>query len=425
MNKKVFLALTFLATAFAAGNANALLCLGKEVTINANETGVNYPHTTWYWNKRVVQGTDGDDVIMGSEGVDHIYAGAGNDTICAMGGDDVIRGGSGQDTINGGNGNDFISGDAGSDTINGQGGSDTLYGHSTFGEGWETDWLYGGPGKDTIYGGGGRDYIFGLAGNDFIWGQGGNDILRGGDHKDIMYGGEGSDTIKGEKGSDIIYGESGNDTLEGNKGHDYVYGGLGNDSLFGNESNDTLFGGVGTDSYNGGYGTDICDETDGGSKVRCENLTVTDKSDPGCWPTPYGTIVNCPTPSSANNAKKAELEARRYEMCAVSLPQLILCNDYVPYIEPATTFVLKEKVGLSPGEVWELAASICLTDTAARCQFAFDSAELYWENRNTIAAAYVAGELAPAPPVLNCGATLADGSVSKYEAAKCAADIAF
>src|SRR5262245_38758502 len=70
-----------------------------------------------YPGKKVVVGTEGDDVLDGTNKADCIVGLGGNDVIRGDNGDDVIFGGAGNDRIDGNNGKDRLFGEDGDDVL--------------------------------------------------------------------------------------------------------------------------------------------------------------------------------------------------------------------------------------------------------------------------------------------------------------------
>ncbi|MBN8534554.1 MAG: cadherin-like domain-containing protein [Rhizobiales bacterium] len=169
--------------------------------------------------RKLLVGTDNDDVFRTGSAADEIRAGKGNDRIDSGNGDDLVLAGEGNDVVNAGNGNDVV---------------------------------FGGEGNDTIDGGNGDDRLLGEAGADVISGGNGNDEIDGGSDDDRLTGGNGNDLILGGAGADILDGGNGNDNLDGGAGSDNVSGGSGNDRLIFDHTSNA--GGV--DVYSGGSGND-------------------------------------------------------------------------------------------------------------------------------------------------------------------------
>jgi Ca2+-binding RTX toxin-like protein len=223
-----------------AGQASALTCAGKKVTI---------------------LGTPGNDLIVGKGASDVIYGGGGNDHISGgRNGNDTICGGPGNDTIHAGRGYDHVYGQGGDDKLAGERGSDMLDG------GGDDDQLSGSRGSDHLYGGSGDDSLISAKGSDKLSGGPGNDFADGGQGSDSIEGSSGDDKLLGDKGNDTILGGEGNDTIEGNLGDDpmldggpgtdLVFAGPGTDHADGGEGNgDVVRGDAGTDTVSGGSGS--------------------------------------------------------------------------------------------------------------------------------------------------------------------------
>ena len=127
-------------------------CEGVRATIYVNGAGhiVGGPlHGKPY--RRILKGSQDDDVIVGTEDRDRIWGGDGNDLICGLDNRDRLMGQQGDDTLYGGDDRDRLEG--GED-------NDTLYG------GEDRDFLIGNRGDDTLFGGPGRDKLAGGRGTD-------------------------------------------------------------------------------------------------------------------------------------------------------------------------------------------------------------------------------------------------------------------
>jgi Ca2+-binding RTX toxin-like protein len=114
-----------------------------------------------------LSGTSSKDVIKGTPYKDTIY-GYGDDVIYGYGSSDKLYGGRGNDEVYGGRGNDYIQ--------------DT--------SGYDTDYLYGGPGADVIRCKGYQCNVRGDAGNDRIY-------IEPQDIENTAHGGAGNDHIEG------------------------------------------------------------------------------------------------------------------------------------------------------------------------------------------------------------------------------------
>jgi Ca2+-binding RTX toxin-like protein len=169
--------------------------------------------------RKLLNGTDLDDILRTGNAADEIRAGRGNDQIFSGNGNDLIDAGEGNDFVDAGNGDDIV---------------------------------HAGDGDDTVKGGNGDDALFGQAGNDSLEGGNGNDTLDGGDGNDNLAGGNGNDELSGGAGNDRVDGGSGNDRLDGGAGNDTVLAGAGHDVLI----FDHTANAGGTDVYDGGSGTD-------------------------------------------------------------------------------------------------------------------------------------------------------------------------
>lgn len=235
-----------------------------------------YPELGWQIdkiNKKVVNGTTGNDNIETAAQDDAIWLDAGDDIASGKRGDDVIYGGAGNDTIAGCSGEDLLYGEGDNDLIYGNYGSDTIKG------GAGNDSMEGDVDNDLLYGGDGADYIEGNEGDDTIYGDDGNDTIKGEGHRDddtlygdVAYEGQGKDIVYGGLGDDSIDGYGGDDTLYGNEGNDTLIGNIEDDILYGNEGNDSINGGSGLDSLYGGVGDDIYVVNDNSDDVIIENL---------------------------------------------------------------------------------------------------------------------------------------------------------
>ena len=222
-----------------AGNAAALSCGGKKVTIMGTAG-----------NDRIV-GKKASDVIYGGGGDDTITGGPnGNDTICGGPGNDSIHAGRGFDALYGEEGEDRLLGETGSDMADGGAGDDTINGSKG------ADGLHGGPGNDALIGSKGPDRLGGDAGSDFVDGQQGSDEIDGGGDGDQLFGDKGNDKVDGGPGDDKIDGGAGDDSgLDGGGGSDTVLGGAGTDNADGGDGDgDIVRGDAGTDTLAGGGG---------------------------------------------------------------------------------------------------------------------------------------------------------------------------
>ncbi len=78
-------------------------------------------------DRKIFNGTPGDDSVIGSQGDDILAGNAGNDTLRGGGGKDILNGGDGSDSVRGGSGDDFLTGGAGIDTLTGGRDRDTFF----------------------------------------------------------------------------------------------------------------------------------------------------------------------------------------------------------------------------------------------------------------------------------------------------------
>ncbi|AUH66670.1 cadherin-like domain-containing protein [Paracoccus zhejiangensis] len=186
--------------------------------------------------RRLVEGTDCDDMLLGGscgedfdarggddnidtgDGANVVHAGDGDDHVIAGSGNDTIQGGDGDDVILAGGGNDHVRGGSGHDRIHGEAGDDILIG------GAGDDQLDGGAGRDHLDGGAGNDRLVGGSGDDLLLGGAGQDLLQGGAGKDRLAGGAGADTIEGGAGDDHVIGDldAVADRMEGGEGSDVL-----------------------------------------------------------------------------------------------------------------------------------------------------------------------------------------------------------
>ncbi|SLN16617.1 Ig-like domain-containing protein [Pseudooctadecabacter jejudonensis] len=197
-----------------------------------------------------VFGGAGNDSIVTGDDDDTIFGGSGDDTIDAGFDDDSVEGGSGDDTIIGSEGNDVIIGEEGNDLIfgglaNGQGGFANLP-DDLDGDGDSND-----PGEDLVTDNN-NDTLFGGAGNDTIFGE---------DDDDTLFGGTGQDTLFGGVDDDVINGDEGEDVITGGQGADSQFGGLGDDLFIvdepGEGAGDVIVGGEDPDLDGDGESDDV------------------------------------------------------------------------------------------------------------------------------------------------------------------------
>jgi serralysin len=83
--------------------------------------------TSVFNDRKIVNGTPGDDSIIGSQGDDILAGNAGNDTLRGGRGKDILNGGDGNDVVRGSSGDDFLTGGAGIDTLTGGRDQDTFF----------------------------------------------------------------------------------------------------------------------------------------------------------------------------------------------------------------------------------------------------------------------------------------------------------
>jgi serralysin len=83
--------------------------------------------TSVFNDRKIFNGTPGDDSIFGSQGDDILAGNAGNDTLRGGRGNDILNGEDGNDLVRGGSGDDFLTGGAGIDTLTGGRGQDTFF----------------------------------------------------------------------------------------------------------------------------------------------------------------------------------------------------------------------------------------------------------------------------------------------------------
>jgi hypothetical protein len=84
------------------------------------------PTSVYRSERRMINGSEGDDRLKGSWRPDDIQGRPGNDTITGLGGDDVLRGGRGRDSVDAGAGNDWLSGGRDDDILRGGKGADVF-----------------------------------------------------------------------------------------------------------------------------------------------------------------------------------------------------------------------------------------------------------------------------------------------------------
>ncbi len=199
--------------------------------------------------------------------LDTVFGGAGNDSITTGDDDDTIFGGTGDDNIDAGIDDDFVEGGEGNDTILGSEGNDEIYGEDG------DDVIYGGlaPGDgdfadlpNDLDGDGdsndpGEDLVTDNN-NDTLFGGAGNDFITGNDDDDTLYGGTGNDVLDGGIDDDTIYGDEGEDTIIGGQGTDELFGGLGSDTFLGGDGGDVVVGGEDPDDTD----VDVLDLTGSG-----------------------------------------------------------------------------------------------------------------------------------------------------------------
>ncbi|MEL7230999.1 MAG: calcium-binding protein, partial [Pseudomonadota bacterium] len=173
----------------------------------------------------------GNDIFLGSTGTRAVVEGGS--------GNDRFYGGSDRDSFEGGSGDDIFFTGAGIDSARGGEGADRLYGQGT-----DTNILFGGFDDDIIFGGSGDDIISGgdtspinpfvgreIEGIDRIYAGDGNDQIHGDGGNDFIYGGEGNDFIIGGYGDDRLYGQNGDDDFLRDFGDDFIVGGAGTDEV--------------------------------------------------------------------------------------------------------------------------------------------------------------------------------------------------
>ncbi|WP_439142239.1 Ig-like domain-containing protein [Pseudooctadecabacter sp.] len=208
-----------------------------------------------------VFGGAGNDSISTGDDNDTIFGGSGNDTIDAGIDDDTVEGGTGDDIIIGSEGNDEIAGEDGNDIIYGGLVPGTIGGFGNLPDDLDGDGDSNDPGEDLVTDNN-NDTLFGGAGNDTIFGE---------DDDDTLFGGTGDDVLDGGVDDDTLYGDEGADTLTGGQGADSQFGGLGNDVFIvdtpGEGAGDVIVGGEDPDLDGDGQSddTDILDLT--GSNV--------------------------------------------------------------------------------------------------------------------------------------------------------------
>jgi serralysin len=83
--------------------------------------------TSVFNDRKIFNGTPGDDSIIGSRGYDILAGNAGNDTLRGGRGNDILNGEDGNDLVRGGSGDDFLTGGAGIDTLTGGRDQDTFF----------------------------------------------------------------------------------------------------------------------------------------------------------------------------------------------------------------------------------------------------------------------------------------------------------
>lgn len=83
--------------------------------------------TNVFNDRKIFNGTAGDDSVIGSRGDDILAGNAGNDTLRGGAGNDILNGGDGNDLARGGSGDDFLTGGAGIDTLTGGRDRDTFF----------------------------------------------------------------------------------------------------------------------------------------------------------------------------------------------------------------------------------------------------------------------------------------------------------
>ncbi|MEL6958823.1 MAG: Ig-like domain-containing protein [Pseudomonadota bacterium] len=182
-----------------------------------------------------------------NDDLDTVFGGAGNDSIVTGDDDDTIFGGSGSDIIDAGIDDDFVEAGADDDTVIGSEGNDEIYGED---------------GNDVIYGGLEPGQLDGFANlPDDLDGDGdsndpGEDLVTF-NNNDTLFGGAGDDTIFGQDDDDTLFGGTGNDVLDGGVDDDEIYGNEGDDTIIGGQGNDQQFGGLGNDTFLGGNGGDV------------------------------------------------------------------------------------------------------------------------------------------------------------------------
>ena len=155
--------------------------------------------------------------LIGSPRADVLNGTRRKDVILALGGNDRIRGFAAADTICAGAGRDRVL--AGSNDLS-VGGSDLVRG------GPGADRISLGPELGRAHGGTGDDVLIGSEGGDFLAGGPGDDLLRGRGNpsfnSDFLFGGPGRDSMFGGPGPDQLHGGPGRDLLRGGPGHDEV-----------------------------------------------------------------------------------------------------------------------------------------------------------------------------------------------------------
>ena len=209
-----------------------------------------------------------DDTVLGGEGDDSIIGGHGSDSILGEDGDDWINAGdssllwgqevdatdpvptNGMDTVFGGLGNDTIFGEDDDDSLEGGEGNDVVDG------GIDDDTIRGREGDDTLYGQQGADVVTGGFGNDLMYGDDTDGTLDIPDDVDPDPD-DNRDYLDGRQDNDTIYGGDDDDTLIGGLGNDYLDGGIDEDSIEGGEGDDTIVGGEGADTIYAESGRDM------------------------------------------------------------------------------------------------------------------------------------------------------------------------
>lgn len=183
----------------------------------------------WSWDEATQtltqNGRTGDDAIRGSSVKDVITGAAGDDELFGLNGGDFLKGGAGADSLNGGSGVDTLYGGDGDDwyfvdettdqvSESANAGFDrviALCDHTLKGN-VELLQLFGdgltGRGNsigNTLFGDGGNsNRLYGYAGLDYMVAGAAADTLNGGGDADTLFGGGGSDQLIGGAGNDVF-----------------------------------------------------------------------------------------------------------------------------------------------------------------------------------------------------------------------------